>query len=202
MRILIIGASGVIGSEITKALKENNHVITAGRTSSDVTIDITSLDSIQTALESIGELDAIVCAAGDVGFNTFEQLSQADWQKGINSRLMGQINLTQIGMKYLSHGGCITLTGGIIADHSIAQGASAATLNGAIEHFVRAVANELPNNQRINVVSPSVVTESLEMYGSYFPGFFSVDASNVAKYYVRSVFGIETGKTFKAFGAN
>ncbi|CAH0536379.1 short chain dehydrogenase [Vibrio marisflavi] len=202
MKILIIGANGVIGREVTKALKDQHEIITAGRTSGDIHLDITSTDSISTALTSIGQLDAIICAAGDIAFNSFDELTQADWQKGINSRLMGQINLTQIGINHLNRCGSITLTGGIIADHSIAHGTSAATLNGAIEHFVKAVANELPNNQRINLVSPSVVTESMDAYGSFFPGFFSVDAKDVAKYYVRSVLGIETGKTLKAFGGN
>ncbi|MCL9780038.1 short chain dehydrogenase [Vibrio sp. S4M6] len=202
MKILIIGAAGTIGQAVTSALENDHQIITAGRKSGDVIMDITSNDSIYTALESVGTLDAIICAAGDVGFNHFEDLTAADWEKGIRSRLMGQINLTQIGMKYLSSHGSITLTAGIIADHSIAQGTSAATLNGAIEHFVKSVANELPNRQRINVVSPSVVTESLGAYGDFFPGFFSVDASDVAKYYVRAVLGVETGKTLKAFGGN
>ncbi|AIW15922.1 short chain dehydrogenase [Vibrio tubiashii] len=202
MKVLVIGASGTIGSEVVEALGEIHEVITAGKGSGDVQIDITASGSIRTALESIGQVDAIICATGDVALNAFTSLSRDDWDVGINSRLMGQVNLTQIASEYLNDNGSITLTSGIIADQPIAYGTSAATLNGAIQHFAKAVSNELPRGIRINVVSPSVVTESLGTYGDYFPGFHSIDAKDVAKSYIRSVLGVESGKTFKAFAGN
>lgn len=202
MKILVIGASGTIGSKIVEALEKTHEVIKAGKNKGDVQIDITNPTSIRASLSALGQLDAIICATGDVAFNAFSSLSREEWDIGINSRLMGQVNLTQIGVEYLSDGGSITLTSGIIADYPIAFGASAATLNGAIQHFTKAVSNELPRGIRINVVSPSVVTESLDTYGDYFPGFHSIDATDVAKSYVRSALGIETGQTFKAFAGN
>lgn len=202
MKVLVIGASGTIGSQVVEALAATHEVVKAGKGSGDVQIDIANPASIRMALDAIGQLDAIICAAGDVAFNAFEHLSRDDWDVGINSRLMGQVNLTQIGAQYLSDGGSITLTSGIIADHPIAYGTSAATLNGAIQHFVKAVSNELPRGIRINVVSPTVVTESLGTYGDYFLGFHAIDAKDAAKSYVRSALGIETGQTFKAFSGN
>ncbi|GAK85650.1 hypothetical protein JCM19238_3239 [Vibrio ponticus] len=41
MKILVIGAAGTIGSEITQALQSRCEVITAGKTSGDVQIDVT-----------------------------------------------------------------------------------------------------------------------------------------------------------------
>lgn len=202
MKILVIGASGTIGSQIVNALSATQEVITANYQSGDVQIDMSEPKSVAAAFEAIGKVDAIICAAGNVAFNAFSELSREEWDVGINSRLMGQVNLTQIGSQYLNDGGSITLTSGIIADYPIAYGTSAATLNGAIQHFVKAVALELPRNIRINVVSPTVVTESLSVYGDYFPGFNSINAEDLAKYYVRSVLGVETGQTFKAFAGN
>jgi len=202
MKILIIGSSGTIGSQITEKLATSHEVIKANHQSGDVQIDISEPKSIEAAFEIVGKVDAIVCAAGNVAFNAFSELSREEWEVGLNSRLMGQVNLTQIGIQYLNDGGSITLTSGIIADYPIAYGTSAATLNGAIQHFVNAVALELPRDIRINVVSPTVVTESLPIYGDYFPGFNSIDAEDLAKYYLRSVLGIETGQTFKAFAGN
>jgi len=202
MKVLVIGASGTIGCKVVEALAETHEVVKAGKGSGDVQIDITNPGSIRSALESIGQLDAIICATGDVAFNAFTSLSREEWDVGINSRLMGQVNLTQIASEYLNDNGSITLTSGIIADHPIAYGTSAATLNGAIQHFAKAVSNELPRGIRINVVSPSVVTESLGTYGDYFPGFHSIDAKDVAKSYIRSALGIESGQTFKAFAGN
>jgi NAD(P)-dependent dehydrogenase (short-subunit alcohol dehydrogenase family) len=202
MKILVIGASGTIGSQVVNALSATHQVITANYSSGDVQIDITDSASIQSAFDDIGKLDAIICATGNVAFNAFSELTRQEWDSGINSRLMGQVNLTQIGSKYLNNGGSITLTSGIIADYPIAYGTSAATLNGAIEHFAKAVSVELPNSIRINVVSPTVVTESLPTYGDYFPGYNSISAKDLANYYVRSVLGVETGKIIKAFAGN
>ncbi|WP_028111154.1 short chain dehydrogenase [Ferrimonas futtsuensis] len=202
MKILIIGASGTIGSRVTAALESNHQVIRAGKDSGEVSLDLSNPESIRQALSQVAPLDAIVCAAGAVAFNQFDKLSREEWDLGINSRLMGQVNLTQIGTEFLNDGGSITLTSGIIADHPIAMGTSAATLNGAIEHFAKAVAQELPRGLRVNVVSPTVVTESLAVYGDYFPGFHSIDAKDLALSYLRSVQGIETGQTFKAHAGN
>ncbi len=202
MKILVIGASGTIGSRIADTLSSAHEVIKANYKSSAVQIDLSDAASIAATFEAVGKVDAIVCAAGNVAFNAFSELSREEWDMGINSRLMGQVNLTKIGSKYLNDGGSITLTSGIVADFPIAYGTSAATLNGAIEHFVKAVALEPPRNIRINVVSPTVVTESLSVYGDYFPGFNSINAEDLAKYYLRSVSGVETGQTFKAFAGN
>ncbi|WP_133166392.1 Rossmann-fold NAD(P)-binding domain-containing protein [Sphingobacterium haloxyli] len=46
MRILIIGASGTIGKKLSPSLKANHEIITAGRSSGDYKVDITSEQSI------------------------------------------------------------------------------------------------------------------------------------------------------------
>lgn len=202
MKVLVIGANGTIGRHVVSALEQQHEVVSAGRTSGDVRLDVADPLSVANALEQVGPVDAIICAAGQVAFNSFLQLSSQDWEKGIQSRLMGQINLTQIGGKYLKDGGSITLTTGITADRTIRHGVSAATLNGAIQHFVQAVSSELPRNIRINAVSPTVLTQSVEKYADYFPGYHSVDGDVLASSYVRSVLGAETGQTYRAFAGN
>ncbi|WP_249219697.1 hypothetical protein [Chitinophaga sp. HK235] len=46
MKILIIGTTGAIGAKVTAALGVNNEIITAGRNSGDVRVDITDAASI------------------------------------------------------------------------------------------------------------------------------------------------------------
>jgi len=61
-----------------------------------------------------------------------------------------------------------------------------------------AAANEL-QGQRINAVSPTVLTEALDKYGAFFPGFESASASRVALAYRRSLEGVETGKVYRVW---
>jgi hypothetical protein len=68
--------------------------------------------------------------------------------------------------------------------------------NGAVEAFVLAAALEIAP-QRINAVSPTVLTESVPHYGHVFPGIPPVDGATVAQAYVRSVEGAETGRIFR-----
>ncbi|MBB5957097.1 NAD(P)-dependent dehydrogenase (short-subunit alcohol dehydrogenase family) [Saccharothrix tamanrassetensis] len=67
--------------------------------------------------------------------------------------------------------------------------------NGAVESFVRAAAVEIAP-RRVNAVSPTVFTESLADYGDFFPGMPPVDLAVVARSYVRSVEGAQTGQIF------
>ena len=65
----------------------------------------------------------------------------------------------------MNDGGSFTLTSGIVADEPIREGANATTVNLALEGFVRGAAIELPRGIRINLVSPTVLTESMELMG-------------------------------------
>ncbi|RLV61723.1 short chain dehydrogenase [Parashewanella curva] len=202
MKILIIGATGTIGQAIVSELESKHQIIKASRSQGDILIDLSSSASINSAFAKLTNLDAVICAAGAVAFAPFNEMTREQWDIGINSRLMGQIYLVQQAARILNDNGSITLTTGIIADHSISTGISAATLSGAIHHFVPHVALELTRGIRVNCVSPSVLTESLDTYADYFPGFQSISAKEVAQYYVRAVEGVETGKVFKAYKNN
>ena len=97
----------------------------------------------------------------------------------------------------LRDGGSITLISGILSAEPIRNGANATEVNAAIEGFVADAAIELPRGLRINAVSPTVLTESLEGYGPFFPGFESVPAARVALAYQRSVEGAQTGRVYR-----
>ncbi|WP_208611717.1 NAD-dependent epimerase/dehydratase family protein [Mesoplasma tabanidae] len=57
MKVLILGGCGTLGSAIVQQLKTKNssyQIITAGRTSGDVHVDMTSKESIEAMFEKIG----------------------------------------------------------------------------------------------------------------------------------------------------
>lgn len=197
MKIVVIGGNGTIGSAVVEAFAQEHEVIKVGKSSGDVTVDITDTESIKAAFAKIGTVDAVISATGDVAFNLFADMTEQEWQLGLGSKLMGQINLTREVLPYLAPGGSVTLTSGILTDEPIAMGTSATVINAGVEHFAQAVSTELPNGIRINVVSPTVLEESLPVYGDFFKGFPAAPAKRVAQAYVRSVMGVVTGRVFK-----
>lgn len=198
-RVLLVGASGTLGRAVADELSARHDLLSAGRNSGELRLDLTDSDSIRAALAQAGPLDAVVCAAGNVHFAPLLQIGAAGWQVGLNDKLMGQVNLSLLAAEYLREGGSITLIGGVLADQPIRQGASASLVNGALEAFVRAAAIELPRGLRINLVSPTVLVEAMPAYAPYFRGFEPVPAARAALAYARSVEGAETGKVYRVY---
>lgn len=197
MKIVIIGASGTVGRAVTEALSRKHEVIRVGRTQGDYQVDITSQESVEALFEKVGRVDAIISATGNLFFGLLSTMTDEDFNQGLQDKLLGQIRLALTGQHFLNDGGSITLISGIIAHEPIAQGANAATINAGLEGFVRAAACELERGQRINLISPTVLSESAEAYDDFFPGFESVPAATVANAYRRSVEGIQTGRIYK-----
>lgn len=196
MKILIVGASGTIGRAVASELGQRHEIITGGRTSGDLQLDITDSGSIRSAYEKVGPLAAVVSAAGNVKFAPFQDMHEADYAIGLEDKLMGQVNLVLIGREYVSEGGSFTLTTGVLDRDPIRQGTSASMVNGAINAFVRAAAIEMPRGQRVNAVSPGVIEEAMEAYGSFFCGFEPVPAARAALAYAKSVEGAQTGQVY------
>ena len=200
MKIVIVGASGTVGSAVSELLAKDHQVIWVGHSRGDATVDMRDPASIKALFAQVGQFDALVVASGSVAFNGLTEMTDEQWQVGLQSKLMGQINLTRAAIPYLTDKGSITLISGILSEEPINWGVSASTVNGAIDHFVKAAACELPRGLRINVVSPTVLAESMDKYADFFPGFVPVPAAKVAQAYKKSVLGIQTGQVFRVNG--
>jgi NAD(P)-dependent dehydrogenase (short-subunit alcohol dehydrogenase family) len=204
LRILLVGASGTLGQAVAAELKKRHEVITSGRHSGDLQLDLTDVNSVQAAFAQAGKLDAVISTTGKVTFAPFKDFKPAAsaeslYAQGLNNKLMGQVNLALVARDHLKDGGSITLTSGILSEQYIAQGSSASMVNGALESFVRASAIEMPRGIRINAVSPNVLVESMKAYEAFFRGFEPVAASRAALAYSRSVEGLQTGQVYKVF---
>lgn len=196
MKILLIGASGTVGSAIKAELAQRHEVISIGRSSGDFRVDISDSTSIRTLFEQTGTFDALVCAAGSVNFVPLGDMSEADFELGLRDKLMGQVNLLLIGREYANDGASFTFTSGILNRDPIRTGASAALVNGALDAFVKAAAIELPRGLRVNSVSPTVLVEAMGSYAPYFRGYKPAPGADVALAYAKSVEGLQTGQTF------
>lgn len=196
MRVLVIGGTGRIGAATVERLRRNHEVVVASR-SGDAQVDILDSRSIERMYDEVGAVDAVISTVGATPFPAFAQSTLADFQQGIANKLLGQIDLVLQGMTRVQDGGSFTLTSGVLARESIRGGAVSSTVNGALESFVLAAAAELPRNLRINAVSPTVVEEALDAYGTYFPGFAPVPVAEVARAFEKSVDGIHTGRVYE-----
>lgn len=199
MKIVVIGASGDVGRFVVEELaRDGKHdTIRVGRTQGDHQVDITSDESVDALFKKIGRIDAIVVAAGNVILAPIAEMTTANFHKGLQDKLLSQLRVVLVGQHYLNDGGSITLTSGIAVDDPIAQGSNAATSNAGIEGFVRAAACDFSRGIRINAVSPTVLTESMDRFGPFFPGYESVSGTRVAKAYRRSIEGVQSGRVYR-----
>ncbi|MCW1875888.1 short chain dehydrogenase [Erwinia sp. INIA-01] len=198
MKILVIGASGTVGQGIVNELSRDNQVIRVGKTRGDYQVDLTSEESVRALFAQTGNVDAVISATGGVHFGPLSEMTSEQFNSGLQDKLLGQVRLVLIGKEFVNPGGSFTLTTGILAQQPIRTGVNATAVNTALEGFVFAAANEL-SGLRINAVSPTVLTEALDSYGPFFPGFESAPASRVALAYRRSVDGVESGKVYRVW---
>ena len=199
MKILLVGASGTLGQAVAATLGTHHQLIRAGRHGGDVQVDLTDDASVQALFAQVGTVDAVVATTGKLHFGPLAEFTPEQFQLGLGSKLMGQVNVALVAQQYLNDGGSITLTSGIVAEQPIRNGAAASMTNAAVEGFVRGAAIELARGIRINVVSPTVLEESLDAYGPFFPGFEPTAASRVALAYRRSVEGAQTGQVYRVW---
>lgn len=201
LNIIVIGASGTVGTAVTTLFTDlGHHVTTVGRASGDIRCDITDEDQladlwthVDARTAQYGPVDAVVCTAGEVVYAALEDLTAKDFLSSVNSKALAQINVVRTGIAHIAPTGSFTLISGIPSRDPVMSGSAAATANGAVEAFVRAAAIEIAP-RRINVVSPSVLTESLEAFGEFFPGYPDVPGAEVARGFRKAVEGAATGQ--------
>jgi NAD(P)-dependent dehydrogenase (short-subunit alcohol dehydrogenase family) len=194
MRILIVGGSGTVGQAAAKELAKRHEIVRAGRSSGDLTVDVMNDDSVKAMYAKLGQVDAIVTCVGHVHFGPVATMSPEQFRKGLNDKLMGQVNLVLLGMNNVNDNGSFTLTSGILDRDPVRQGANAAAVNGAIGGFVKGAAIEMPRGIRINAVSPGLLEESAVKYDGFFPGHETVSAARVGLAYAKSIDGALTGQ--------
>ncbi|PKQ75123.1 short chain dehydrogenase [Aeromonas sobria] len=193
--VILIGAQGKMGQAALSGLGKHK-VITASRSGEgcDFQVDITSRESIERLYQNVGSFDAVVNTAGFCEYAPFGEMSDEQWQTTIQSKLMGQINLVNVGLNYINQGGSFTLISGILNIKPIPLAIADATTSGAIDTFIQCVAHELPRGIRINVVNPTVLEEAWDVYGEMMPGFQPVPGALVGKAFERSVDGFISGQ--------
>ncbi|MBQ4819373.1 short chain dehydrogenase [Aquimarina sp. MMG016] len=199
MKILIIGSTGTIGGKIYESLKkEYPEVYGAHRTSTSYPIDITDNSSIENLFKKLPKLDAVINAAGTATWKPLSELTEKDYYVGIQSKLMGQVNLVNVAKKHLNNQGSITLTTGILAEHYEPKAVALSLVNGAIHSFVNAASNELERGIRLNVVAPGAIAGDFPK-NQKFAGYYPIDIQEAIKVYKEALTSNITGQIFKKY---
>ncbi len=198
MKIIIVGASGTMGKHLVSAFENEHEIIKVGSKSGDIQADVTSPEAIENLFKQVGKFDALVSTAGSTFVGSWKKMTDKEFRKGVEGKMMGQINLVLIGQHYINPKGSFTLIAGGLTYEPQLNFANASAANGAIEAFVRAAAIELENGIRINAVSPTVI-ENSPQYFPYFPGEIPVTMKELEYGFRKAIFGANTGQVIKLY---
>jgi NAD(P)-dependent dehydrogenase (short-subunit alcohol dehydrogenase family) len=196
MKIIVIGATGTIGSAVVQEIGNRCEVIPVSFSKSAVTVDIADSTSISRMFKTTGRVDAVICAAGLAKFGPMASLSDADFALGLNSKLMGQVNLVRLGMEHVNDNGSFTLTSGMLSRKPMNGSTAISLVNSAIEGFAGAAALEMPRGIRINVVSPNWVVDTLKAFN--MDPSMGTPVEVVARAYVQVLEGAMNGEVLDA----
>lgn len=196
MKIIIVGATGTMGTYLSSALENEHEIIRAASEGGDFQVDITSPEAIEKFFQTVGPFDALISTAGPTFVGPWKKLDDTTFRKGVEGKMMGQINLVLIGQHYINPKGSFTLITGALTEEPQINFANASAANGAVEGFVRGAAIELENGIRINAVSPTVI-ENSPHYFPYFPGEIPTTMKQLEFMFRKSVFGAVTGHVIK-----
>lgn len=191
MRIVVIGSTGTIGSAVVKQLSAAHQVV-GGSRKSNPPVDITNAQTLQAFFDKSGQVDGVICCAGDAKFAPLTALTDDDLGYSLRNKLMGQVNVVRMGLPKVKDKGFFVLTSGIFSTRPWPGVPAVALVNGAIDSFVRAAALDLPRGIRINVVSPPFIEETAAQMGMAGKG--GATAATAARAYVSLIEGSATGQ--------
>jgi NAD(P)-dependent dehydrogenase (short-subunit alcohol dehydrogenase family) len=194
VKTIVIGASGVIGSAVVWALSASGHEVVAVSRSSSPSVDLGAPESVAALFAAVGDLDAVVCCAANTPLGDFAAQADADFERTVAAKLLGQISVARHASRALRDGGSITLTSGAIPEGMLGS-AAGAMVNAGLEAFVHAAALDLARGLRINAVSPGWVAETLAGLG--MDPADGTPAAEVARAYVTAVEGTANGEVLR-----
>ncbi len=200
--VIVIGASGTIGSAISNELEGDYNVIRAARSSGEP-VDISdpkSIDKLFDRIQASHEMvDGIIVSAGGGMVDSIDAMDLDQFLPKLTTKLRGQIAVVKHGCRLVRPGGAIALTSGRLSRTPMHGMSHLTVINAGLEGFVRAAAIEAAP-VRVCVVSPALVAESPPPVLELFDGMSMISAAELAKVYRHALEDGASGTTFDAFG--
>ncbi len=196
-KIIVVGATGKLGKVVTAGLEKDYEVVRAGRNGAVLKIDAFDFAPAAEAIASVGPIDGLVSCIGGTPFKPFDDLTMDDFATGLATKCFSQLNLAKAAIPQLSENGSITLTSGIIGDEPLLAGSCAAAANGALNMSVSTLAAEYAGKLRINIVSPSIIENSVDYYGMLFDGYEATTDESIVHAYRRTISAPISGRVLR-----
>ncbi len=166
-KALVFGGTSGIGLATAKRLKDKGaEVVVISRDPSKagdldgiktLACDVRDTDALSELFGSEAPFDILISAAtgGSRAAGPFLQMDIEGYRNSFD-KLWGYTNCVRFGAEHLSAEGSIVLVSGSPARRARVGQSAIASVGGAVEQFVRAIATEIMP-KRINVVSPGVI---------------------------------------------
>ncbi|WP_086830232.1 NAD-dependent epimerase/dehydratase family protein, partial [Allokutzneria sp. NRRL B-24872] len=148
MRIIVVGASGTIGSAVSSLLEASGHTVIRASRSGPVHVDLADPRSLDALFASVPDVDGVVCTAAHAPLQPLSSLDDSSFRQ---VKLDGQLALFWRAVRALRDGGRIVLTAGRF-EGALCKGSVGAMVNAALEAFVENAREELPRGISAGVV--------------------------------------------------
>ena len=189
MKIIIVGASGRIGTAVARAVQAEHEIVRVHRSGGDLRADYTDSESVRRMFEQAVPFDACICAAGPDGvLKPYAELTEEDYRFGFEHKLLSQVRLVTLGTRYMRDNGCFVLSSGHLSEEPTPLSVATGPMDAAVNTFVASVAPLLPRGIRVNVIGPPHVAAPGEETSH------SVTPKEAAAAYVDALMGDFTGR--------
>ena len=161
-KIVIIGGSKGIGSEIVNCLIESNQIINISRT-----IPITTHKNLShhtcDILSDVEAVDSLIYCPGSINLKPINRLSLDDFRADFEINVLGAVKSIQKYLPKLKSGTnpSILLFSTVAAKLGMPFHASIATAKSGVEGLVKSLGAELAPSIRINAIAPTVTNTDL-----------------------------------------
>ena len=165
-KIVIIGGSKGIGSEILNCLIESNQITNISRTIPITThknLSHHTSDILSDDLPDVEAVDSLIYCPGSINLKPINRLSLDDFRADFEINVLGAVKSIQKYLPKLKSGTnpSILLFSTVAAKLGMPFHASIATAKSGVEGLVKSLGAELAPSIRINAIAPTVTNTDL-----------------------------------------
>ena len=122
--------------------------------------DVADGRAVKAAFESIGDVDILICNAGQMHFGLMSMMDEADWDRLFAVNVKGIYHCVNASMSSFlkKHSGCVITVSSMWGQVGASCEAAYSATKGAVIALTKALAKELgPSGIRVNCVAPGVI---------------------------------------------